>query len=140
GAFALTGALILLTGLLRPLGRLVAMIPDAIAAGMLGGVLLPFCLAVPGQAIAAPALILPPIAVFLLVRILNPSLAVLDALATGLVLGFTLAGAAVPEAFFALPRLVFVLPEWNWGVMLGLGLPLYLVTMAGQNLPGFAVQ
>ena len=140
GAFALAGALILLTGLLRPIGRLVAAIPDPIAAGMLGGVLLPFCLAVPGHAVAAPGLMLPVVAVFVLVRLVNPSLAVLAALAAGLALNFTLAGSALPAISFALPRLEFLAPEWSWGVLLGLGLPLYLVTMAGQNLPGFAVQ
>ena len=46
GAFVVTGLLIALTGALKPLGRAVALIPDGIAAGMLAGVLLPFCLEV----------------------------------------------------------------------------------------------
>jgi benzoate membrane transport protein len=136
GAFVLAGVLIALTGAVRPLGRLVAQIPDGIAAGMLAGVLLPFVLKLAGAVQLAPALILPVIAVFALVRLWNPSFAVLAALALGTALG--LAAAPLPALDFALPRLVFIAPEFTPGVLIGLGVPLYLVTMASQNLPGFA--
>ena len=55
GAFVLAGLLIAVLGLVRPLGRLVALIPDAIAAGMLAGVLLPFCLRLAPAAAEASA-------------------------------------------------------------------------------------
>ena len=138
GAFVLAGALIVATGLLRPLGRLVAQIPDGIAAGMLGGVLLPFCLKGAGAAQALPAIIFPMVAVFLLVRLKNPALAVLSALATGLALAFTTGAAHLPALSLPLPVLTFIPPSFRADVLIGLGLPLYLVTMASQNLPGFA--
>lgn len=138
GGFVIAGLLILLTGLVRPLERLVAAIPAGIAAGMLGGVLLPFCLKVPPAAAAHPALILPVVAVFLAVRLWSPAFAVLAALATGLVLAFA-GGAALPHLSLAPPHPVFIMPEWSSGAIIGLALPLYLVTMASQNLPGFAV-
>ena len=79
------------------------------------------------------------VAVFALVRLRNPALAVLAALATGLGLAFGLglaelpgAGAGAAAARVALRR------AWRWDVLIGLGVPLYLVTMASQNLPGFA--
>ena len=68
-AFVLAGLLIALTGVIKPLGRAVALIPDGVAAGMLAGVLLPFCLKGAGAAQALPALGLPMIAVFVLVRL-----------------------------------------------------------------------
>lgn len=136
GAFVLAGALIALTGAIRPLCRLVARIPDGIAAGMLAGVLLPFVLKLAGTVVAGPYLILPVIAVFALVRLWNPSFAVLAALALGAALG--LAGQPLPHPDAGLPGLVFIAPHWNPIVLIGLGLPLYLVTMASQNLPGFA--
>lgn len=139
GAFLLAALLIALTGAIRPLGRAIAALPDGIAAGMLAGVLLPFCLVLPGHAVAAPALILPVIATFLLVRLVNPALAVLAALAVGLGLSFAVARTPWPEMAFALPQLTFIAPDWHIGALFGLGLPLYLVTMASQNLPGFAV-
>ncbi|GGH56683.1 benzoate/H(+) symporter BenE family transporter [Frigidibacter albus] len=139
-AFLFAGLLIALTGALRPLGRMIAALPDAVAAAMLAGVLLPFCLKVPGHAAALPALILPVVAVFLAVRLFSPAQAVLAALATGLILSFALPGAAaLPDLSFTLPRLTFIAPDFDIGALIGLGLPLYLVTMASQNLPGFAV-
>ncbi|NEX47345.1 benzoate/H(+) symporter BenE family transporter [Pseudotabrizicola algicola] len=139
GAFVLAGALVALTAAVRPLGRLVASIPDGIAAAMLAGVLLPFCLRGAGAAEAAPGLVMPMVAVFALVRLWNPALAVLAALAAGLALAFGGGAAVLPALAVPMPAPVPVLPEWDLGVLLGLGVPLYLVTMASQNLPGFAV-
>lgn len=138
GAFVLAGLLIALTGALRPLGRAVALIPDGIAGGMLAGVLLPFVLKGAAAAKAAPALVLPMLAVFLLVRLRNPALAVIAALGLGLALAFGLGAAAWPALSLPLPRLDFIPPSFDPGVAVGLALPLYLVTMASQNLPGFA--
>ena len=59
GTFLLAAGLILLTGLIRPVAGLVSRIPASVAAGMLGGVLLPFCLAVPHLAAGNPVLLLP---------------------------------------------------------------------------------
>jgi benzoate membrane transport protein len=138
GAFVVAGLLIALTGLIRPLERLVSAIPAGIAAGMLAGVLLPFCLKVPPAAAELPALILPVVAVFLAVRLWSPAFAVLAALATGLALAFA-GGIAMPDLSLGLPQPVFIAPRWTMGAIIGLALPLYLVTMAAQNLPGFAI-
>lgn len=138
GAFIMAGLLIVLTGLLRPLGRLVALIPDGIAGAMLAGVLLPFCMAGAQAAGSHPLLVLPMLAIFALVRLVNPALAVLSALGLGLILAFTTGAASWPQISLPLPRLEFITPEFSPGVIIGLALPLYLVTMASQNLPGFA--
>jgi benzoate membrane transport protein len=137
GAFIVAGSLIAATGLVRPLGALVARIPDGIAAGMLAGVLLPFCLKGAGAAQALPTVVLPMIAVFLAVRLFNPALAVLAAFATGVALAL-LTGTDLTTLTISAPRLEPVAPEFRLSVILGLGIPLYLVTMASQNLPGFA--
>jgi benzoate membrane transport protein len=138
GAFVVTGLMIALTGALKPLGRAVAMIPDGIAAGMLAGVLLPFCLKLPAATVASPTLILPVIAVFALVRLRNPAMAVLAALAGGLFAVFALGIANLPDLRLPTPALTFIMPGLNPSALVGLALPLYLVTMASQNLPGFA--
>lgn len=54
GAFLLAAGLIALSGLVAPLGRAIGALPVGLVSGMLAGVLLPFCLAVPGQAMARP--------------------------------------------------------------------------------------
>ena len=138
GAFLLAALLIAATGLIKPLGALVARIPDGIAGAMLAGVLLPFCLKGAGAAQTAPMLVLPMVALFLLVRLWNPALAVLAALTAGLALAFTTGAAVWPALPPIPPTPVFILPEFHLAALIGLGLPLYLVTMASQNLPGFA--
>lgn len=137
GAFILAGLLIAATGAIKPLGSLIARIPDAVASAMLAGVLLPFCLK--GLAAAQPLGLTAAtmISVFAAVRLKNPALAVLAALATGLIAAFWGALPAIP---FALPQLTFITPALSTQALIGLGLPLYLVTMASQNLPGFATQ
>lgn len=139
GAFVVAGVLIALTGALPVLNRVVSAIPVGVASGMLAGVLLPFCLAVAQSAVSDWKLVLPLIAVFLIVRLVNQLYAVLAVLALALVLGFFIADVApAPAAFIAQP-LVFIAPEFSVPVLIGLALPLFLVTMASQNLPGFAV-
>lgn len=138
-AFALAGTLVILTGAIKPLGRLVSMIPDGVAAAMLAGVLLPFCLKGALTVQAAPVLILPMVAVFLAVRLVNPALAVLAALGLGLTLAFGTGAASLPALSLPLPAFTFIVPDFDLAVLLGLGVPIYLVTMASQNLPGFAV-
>lgn len=137
-AFIAVGVIIVLTGTLSPLGRLVARIPDGIAAGMLAGVLLPFCLKGAGAAEALPGVVLPMVAVFLAIRLVSPPFAVLGAFAAGIVLALA-SGTALPPITPPLPILTPIWPEFRLSVILGLAVPLYLVTMASQNLPGFAV-
>jgi len=79
------------------------------------------------------------VVVFALVRLRNPALAVLAALALGLGLAFGSGVALWPVLSLPVPVLEFVAPAARFEVLVGLGVPLYLVTMASQNLPGFAI-
>ncbi len=137
-AFVASGVLVAATGLIRPLGALVGRIPDAVAGAMLAGVLLPFCLRAAGAARDLPQIVLPMVVIFAVIRLINPALAVLAALGLGLLLAFGFGAAQLPPLVLPLPAPVFIAPDFRWDVMIGLALPLYLVTMASQNLPGFA--
>jgi benzoate membrane transport protein len=139
GAFIFAGLLIALTAAIRPLNLAVNAIPTGVASGMLAGVLLPFTMAVALHAANEALLVLPLIAVFVAVRLINPLMAVLAALIAGLVIAFTYGSAPLPSTDVDWTLLTFVMPEFSPAVLLGLGVPLYLVTMASQNLPGFAV-
>ncbi len=139
GAFIFAALLTALTGMLPPINRLVSGIPTGIASGMLAGVLLPFCMAVAEFASSDGSLVLPLIATFLVVRLINPLFAVLVALAGGVVIAVLLTDFTPPVLRLDTQPFVFVMPAFDLSVMLGLGLPVYLVTMASQNLPGFAV-
>lgn len=138
GAFLFAAALIALTGLITPLERLIARIPDSIANAMLAGILLPFVIKLAPAAGLMPTVVVPMIIAFLVIRLHAPAWATLGALALGLVLAAFMGDLALPTAF-ALPIAVFIWPRFDLGVMIGLGLPLYIVTMASQNLPGFAI-
>lgn len=139
GAFVFAGCLIALTGLLPPVNRMVSAIPTGIASGMLAGVLLPFCIAVAISAESEPRLVIPLIAMFLVVRLINPLFAVLVALAGGIAVAALLTDFAMPVFELDPQPFVFIMPAFSVSVFIGLGLPVYLVTMASQNLPGFAV-
>lgn len=139
GAFLLAAVLMMLTAAFRPLGALIEKIPMPIAAAMLAGVIFRFVVAVFDEMRVSPGLVLPLLAVFLLARLVNPFLGVIAALAAGIILSFAGGLAAWPVGGLALSGLEFVTPRFDTAAMLGIGIPLYLVTMAAQNLPGFAV-
>ncbi|MCO6417378.1 benzoate/H(+) symporter BenE family transporter [Siccirubricoccus sp. KC 17139] len=139
GAFLLTGALIVLAGLWKPLGRAVAAIPPPLANAMLAGVLLGLCLA-PVRAVAeAPAMGLAIFAAWAVVGRLNRLLAVPAAVLVAL--GLIGATVELPPGLLAAagPAPVWVTPAFSPSAMLGIALPLFLVTMASQNIPGMAV-
>ncbi len=139
GAFLLTGVLIVLAGLWKPLGRWVSAIPTAIAGAMLAGVLLVFCLA-PIKAVAEdPWLSLPVIAAWALMFRINRLFAVPAALLVTIII-IALSGQGMPEESVRFwPDPVLVVPAFEIGAIIGIGLPLFLVTMASQNIPGMAV-
>jgi benzoate membrane transport protein len=138
GAFLVAGLLMVLCAAIKPLGALVARIPVAVAAAMLAGVLVRFVMALAEQAAASPALVLPVIAVFFIVRRLSPNWAVPAALVAGGAAAILL-GRVGPMPAPELSALVWTTPRFDPSVLVGLGVPLFLVTMASQNLPGFAV-
>lgn len=139
GAFALAGVLMVLTGLVPVLGRLAGRIPPGVASGMLAGVLLPFCLklfqAIPQDMV----LILALIAVFLAVRRLAPTWAIPAVLVSAFIALATRGQMLVPLESGLFTRLDPTLPHLDWKAAIGLALPLYLVTLASQNLPGLVV-
>jgi benzoate membrane transport protein len=138
GAFIAVGLLIALTGFVKPLGALVQRIPTSIASAMLAGVLVSFVIKGFAAANVVPALVLPLIALFVVGRIISPFGAVIFVILGGFALAFGL-GLTKPLPAFELTPLVFVTPAFDVRAMISLALPLYLVTMASQNLPGFAV-
>jgi benzoate membrane transport protein len=139
GAFLVVGGLVLLTGLWPWLGRLIASIPRSLAQAMLAGVLLELCLAPVHGVIAHPALLAPPVLLWLALLRLAPRWAVPAAfLAAMATLGVWLTQHGSLHGPL-LPRLELTGPTLTWSAMLTLALPLYVVTMASQNVPGVAV-
>ncbi len=138
GAFVLAAVLILLTAAVRPLGRLIERIPASIAAAMLAGILLRLVMAMIEHVPTSPLLVLPLLVLFLVVRAFLPALASLIVLVAGGLLAWSL-GLVKPLPPIGFTSIELTAPAWDLATLIGLGVPLYLVTMASQNLPGFAV-
>lgn len=138
-AFLVVAILILLTSTLKPLADLINRLPMPIAAAMLAGVLFRFVADVALAIPASPLMVLSMVGVFLVVRLRHPMAAALAALAAGIIVTLVMGGTDWSRVAFAPTTLQVVWPHFDPNVILGLALPLYLVTMASQNLPGFAV-
>jgi benzoate membrane transport protein len=137
GAFLLSGMLIVIAGLWRPLGRAVAAIPSSLANAMLAGVLLNLCLAPMRAVLITPALALPVILTWAVVWRFWRLYAVPAAVALMVAMLAMQGHAGTAVTWLAEP--VVVQPVWSTSAMIGLAVPLFLVTMASQNIPGIAV-
>jgi benzoate membrane transport protein len=138
GAFIVTGFLLLLTGLWPALGRLVSSIPKPIASAMLAGVIFNFCIAPFQSASDFPWLVLPALIAWLVLYKYatiwaTPAAMVLIFASTAIAEGITV------DPLSILPTLEFVVPTFDLASIIGISLPLYLVTMASQNIPGIAI-
>lgn len=141
GAFLVVGALIMLTGLIPQLSRLISRIPTAIAQAMLAGVLLQLCLGPVTGLMENPLGVAPVVVVWALASRFAPRwaapLAFLTATAV-IVTAMASSGTGLSPAALV-PRLELTAPALSLGALVGIALPLYLVTMASQNVPGVAV-
>lgn len=138
GAFIVTAIAIILTGLIKPISTFVSRIPASIASGMLAGVLFAFLIGAARTVPIDPLFVLPLVLLFFVIRLFNPAMAVLAVLFGGVVFAFATGRVASMPAI-ELSTLNLIMPVFDMHAMIGLALPLYLVTMASQNLPGFAV-
>lgn len=139
GAFVVCGLLLALTGLVRPLERAIRRVPAPLTQAMLAGVLLPLCIAPVTAAAHRPAVILPVVLAWLLVRVLAPRWAVPSAVVAALVV-MVVTGALSGMALGQLaPSLNVVGPRLGLASFTAVALPLYLVTMTSQNLPGLGI-
>lgn len=139
GAFIFCAVLILLAGVTRGFERVMDRIPPGIAAAMLAGVLVRFGIEVFVAMGQRFGLVFAMFAAYLLARRLLPRYAVLLVLALG-----SAVAAAQGLLNFDTLRLematpVFTMPLFDWQTMIGVGVPLFVVTMTSQNVPGVAV-
>ncbi len=138
GAFLVTGMLLALTGFWPALGRLVSSIPKPIANAMLAGVIFNFCVAPFQASVLYPAIVLPVILVWLLFFRFAP----IWAAPAAIVLAYSLIAIFMPVDLSKVqlwPALAPVIPVFDWTAVISIALPLYLVTMASQNIPGIAI-
>jgi benzoate membrane transport protein len=139
GAFLIAAVLIVAAGVWRPFGRAVSAIPLSLAGAMLAGVLLELCLAPVKAVVALPALAFPIIVVWALALRFARQFAIpIAVVATAVIVGAT---TPLPPTSLAdlVPHPVFVMPAFTLHALVGIAIPLFIVTMATQNVPGLAV-
>jgi len=140
GAFMLCGALILLSGLTGWFERLMDRIPLAVAAALLAGVLARFGLDAVSSVRTAPVLVLAMAAAYLLGRRWWARYAVPGVLLAGIAVAAAQGQLHLEAVRVEWAQPVWTTPQFSWAAAIGLALPLFMVTMASQNLPGVAVQ
>ena len=139
GAFLVSAALITLVGFSGWFERAMDRIPVPIASGMLAGVLLRFGLGLFTAMSTQMPLALAMSLAYLAARRLAPRYAVIMALLVGVAIALVQGLLHVDAVRLALARPVWVTPRFTPGAVVGVALPLFVVTMASQNVPGVAV-
>ncbi|HEY6798082.1 MAG TPA: benzoate/H(+) symporter BenE family transporter [Kineosporiaceae bacterium] len=139
GAFLVAALLMTLAGASGLFGRLLTIVPAGVVSAMLAGILFPFATDGFGGLAREPWIVLPVVLTFFVMRRLRPRWAVLGGLTAGL-LATALLGRFGPVAstgWMTVPRLT--MPTLSLGAVVGLAVPLVIVTAASQNAPGLAV-
>lgn len=139
GAFLLASLLIVVTGVWPWLAKVVRLIPPQISAAMLAGVIFPFVIATVHAGVDYPVLIVPVLITWFLLNRFAAVWASPIAISLGFVsIGFSPEVGDLGQVTFW-PELAVISPQFDLTVMVAIGIPLYLVTMASQNLPGLAI-
>lgn len=139
GAYIVASLAITLIGLSGAFDNLIERIPKGIAAAMLAGVLFHFGTNVFSSISANPVLVLLMVATFLIFKRLQPRYAIASVMLVGIAFAVATDHTSLSQVQLAIARPVFIMPEWSWHAVLSMGLPLALVTLTGQYVPGMAV-
>jgi benzoate membrane transport protein len=139
GAFLMSALLIAASGFSGLFERMISRIPVSLASGMLAGVLLRFGIDAFAAMETQLGMVLTMFAVYLLARRLLPRYAVILTLLVGIAFAAGLGLLRVDGLSLQLAKPVFTTPTFSLAAIVGIALPLFIVTMASQNVPGVAV-
>jgi benzoate membrane transport protein len=138
-AYITSAVIIFLIGITGSFDNLLNWIPQGLAAGMMAGILFQFGLGLFKATDHMPYLVFGMLICFLLAKRYSPRYAIIWVLIAGVVLSFSL-GQIQPVAMdfsLAIPHMIY--PEWTWSSTLNLAIPLTIVSLTGQFLPGMAI-
>ena len=138
GAFMLSALLVALFGVTGWFERVMDRIPVAIASALLAGVLTRFGMQAFVAAQTALPLVVLMLTTYLLAKRLLPRYAVPLTLLIAIIYVAIQGGFMPAKVTFELASPVFVTPSFSFAAFVSLALPLFIVTMASQNLPGVA--
>ncbi|MNV34149.1 Inner membrane protein YdcO [compost metagenome] len=139
GAYIVSSLAITAIGLSGAFDKLIGAIPKGIAAAMLAGILFQFGTNVFSSLSASPELVILMVLTFLVFKRIWPRYAIAAVMLVGILFAVLAGRTELSHVSLALVQPVFVMPEWSLHAVLSLGLPLALVTLTGQYVPGMAV-
>jgi benzoate membrane transport protein len=137
--FIFSALLIFLCGITGWFEKLINKLPFQLASAMLAGILVNFGIDVFNQMNTAPLLVIVMFVTYLISRQLIPKFTMLLVLVISVVLAWKLQLITLTTFSWQLSEFRYISPEFNISAILGIGIPLFIVTMAAQNLPGIAV-
>lgn len=138
GAFLISALCITFLGFSGLFERMMNRIPVALASALLGGALARFAIAGFADAATAPWMIVITVLTYVVVRQLAPRYAVVAVLVVGILVAVLTNTLKTDELRWSVARPVFTAPSFTLSALIGIAIPLFIVTMAGQNMPGVA--
>ncbi len=139
GAYIVASLAMAAIGLSGAFDKLIGHVPKGIAAAMLAGILFHFGTSLFSAIPANPALVLLMIASYFILKRLQPRYAIAAVMLVGMIVAIATGHTRLLQVPLTIVHPVFVAPDWSWHAVLSLGLPLTLVTLTGQYVPGMAV-
>lgn len=138
-AYITSAVIIFFIGVTGSFDKLLKWIPQGVAAGMMAGILFQFGVGLFKATDSMPYVVFGMLACFLLAKRFSPRYAIIWVLLSGITLSFLFGKInPIPMNFsLAIPELI--MPEWTWSSTLNLAIPLTIVSLTGQFLPGMAI-
>lgn len=138
-AYITAAVIIFLIGITGLFDKVVQMIPKGVAAAMMAGILFDFGLGAFRALDSVPLVTTVMIVGFVLFKFVSRAYFLVLMVGLGILLSLTAMDANLGQVTLKLATPVLIVPEWSWSSTLGLALPLVIVSLTGQFLPGFAI-
>ncbi|MFX9342302.1 benzoate/H(+) symporter BenE [Acinetobacter baumannii] len=138
-AYITSAIVIFLIGITGYFDKLLKWIPQDVAAGMMAGILFQFGISLFTASDSMPLIVFSMLIVFLIAKRLMPRYTMIWVLAAGVLLSLILGKMNPVDVSFNLAIPQWISPEWTLNSTLNLAVPLILVSLTGQFLPGMAI-
>lgn len=139
GAYITAAVIIFIIGISGTFDKFVQAIPKGVAAGMMAGILFQFGIGAFTAIESTPALAIGMLVAYVVFRRFVPKYTLVLLLVVGVILAIALEGASLAGVGLSMAVPQFIIPEWNIASTLSLAIPLVLVSLTGQFLPGMAI-
>lgn len=139
GSFVTAAVLALVAARSKTLTGYLTRIPNAISSALLAGILLPICLNIFTDADTYPLMVAGFLAVYFIGSLFFTRYLMLVLLTLAIALSFTMQPEISALGSFSLPQAVWVTPHFTLQATISLAIPLFIITLLSQNLPGIAI-